>query len=269
MMWIDMTPHDVVSICVALVAFGVGISSLEVLASWRHYRRGGVLDCSMLEIDSWVLRHFPRVLFTAPCVYITATLRFLAVCPLMFPLALSPIRAACALLALVGLGIQTAFSRSGTDGADQMAKMVLAAGAGVYLLPSSRAIAEWGIAFIVAQASLAYLVSGTIKFISPNWRSGQALAAIMCTRLFGRARVGRWLTTHRKFSAAVSWAVMIWECLFPLVILAPPRIMALMLAVGVLFHVTGAFVMGLNTFFWSFVGTYPAIVFANVAINRS
>jgi hypothetical protein len=186
---------------------------------------------------------------------------------LIIPGVSSAMRVTCALLTLFGLGVQTAFSRSGNDGADQMAKIVLGGAAAGFLLPQSPDVAEMAVLFVAAQAGLAYGVSGVMKISSPEWRSGHALAEVMSTRLFGCDALGRWLTTHRGWSVAASWILMSWECLFPLSLAGRPWMMAVMLAVGVLFHALSAFLMGLNTFFWSFVGTYPSLMVINYTLN--
>ena len=38
-------------------------------------------------------------------------------------------------------------------------------------------------------------------------------------------------------------------------------LLILFLAWGVVFHIANAFTMGLNTFFWSFLATYPALLY--------
>ena len=55
--------------------------------------------------------------------------------------------------------------------------------------------------------------------------------------------------------------IVVTEALFPLVLLVPHSIGLYFLVGGALFHASCAFVMGLNSFFWAFVATYPAIYF--------
>jgi uncharacterized membrane protein (DUF485 family) len=68
------------------------------------------------------------------------------------------------------------------------------------------------------------------------------------------------LSEHSALARAATLAVLAWECAFPLVLVLPAPFAYVMLALGVLFHVTNAVVMGLNTFVWSFVATYPAVI---------
>jgi hypothetical protein len=53
--------------------------------------------------------------------------------------------------------------------------------------------------------------------------------------------------------------VVIFECGFPLVLVGCTPVTAILLTIGVIFHVTVSIVMRLNTFLWAFVAVYPAI----------
>jgi hypothetical protein len=54
---------------------------------------------------------------------------------------------------------------------------------------------------------------------------------------------------------------MVFECALPLLVFAGVRPCLLFIAAGMLFHFSTAIFMGLNDFFWSFVATYPALLF--------
>jgi hypothetical protein len=50
-----------------------------------------------------------------------------------------------------------------------------------------------------------------------------------------------------------------WEIAFPLALVAPGPILVLLLAIGVLFHLACAVLMGLNRFILAFCGCYPSV----------
>jgi hypothetical protein len=66
-----------------------------------------------------------------------------------------------------------------------------------------------------------------------------------------------------------AWSVIIVECAFPLVVIAPFPLMVVLLSLGMLFHLLCAVIMGLNSFLWAFVATYPALVFANHCVRSA
>jgi hypothetical protein len=114
--------------------------------------------------------------------------------------------------------------------------------------------------FLAFQACLAYGTAGWCKIRVLGWRDGTYLSAILTTRIYGTPALGRYLGAHPPFARAATLGVVAWECAFPLVLVLPAPIAYGMLGLGALFHVTNAFLTGLNTFVWAFVGTYPALI---------
>ena len=49
----------------------------------------------------------------------------------------------------------------------------------------------------------------------------------------------------------------------PTLILGGPKVFLVFVAIAVLFHASIAITMGLNIFFWSFVATLPALLWAS------
>jgi hypothetical protein len=75
----------------------------------------------------------------------------------------------------------------GNDGSDQMAT-ILIVGALLMSLGLSQQdnlLTFSGILLVGGQAILAYFASGAAKFISPTWRSGDALSGVMNTQTYG------------------------------------------------------------------------------------
>ena len=76
------------------------------------------------------------------------------------------------------------------------------------------------------------------------------------------------LVERPRLRVVLSWAVILGEVCFPLAVLLPARGVVAVLAVGLAFHLVVAVCMGLNTFVWAFVATYPAVLFAWNALHR-
>jgi hypothetical protein len=150
----------------------------------------------------------------------------------------------------------------GIGGADHMFLVVCGASWLATVVAGDRRAAEAGLWFIAAQACLAYLVAGVTKLASPTWRSGRALHLVAATRSHGCLALRRCLAAAPWLARPACWGVMVWECAFPLVLLAPEPARLAILASGVLMHVALALVMGLNTFVWAFPATYPAVWWA-------
>ena len=151
----------------------------------------------------------------------------------------------------------------GSDGSDQMLVIVLVTmfvGFGPF---SDRFLEVAALAFLCAQACLAYGVAGAAKLLSRSWRSGSALALILDTSTYGHPRSAALLRRHTGLGRVLTWSVVAAELAFGvgLVLVLPAPWAWVLLAWGLAFHVSTAVLMGLNTFVWAFLATYPALIY--------
>ena len=135
--------------------------------------------------------------------------------------------------------------------------------------PNNEAIKAAIIFFISAQACLAYLTAGLVKLVSAQWRSGQALQGVMATKIYGSQRIHRGLNVWPKSGALICWLVIVFEITFPLALFCGPTIASFYLVAGLVFHTAIAFSMGLNCFVWSFIATYPAVLWVCIRLTNS
>lgn len=159
-------------------------------------------------------------------------------------------------------------SNYGGDGSQQVNLLIAASlwiGFGKWGTPLLGAIS---LLFIAAQACLSYFTSGVAKLVSPLWMSGNALGPILSTASYGSPAGYRLAIWKPKFTASVCITTVFIETLFPVLVLCPIEIFVLFLVWGVVFHLMNAFLMGLNTFFWSFTATYPSLFFLWYLIHQ-
>lgn len=259
-----MTLEESLSLCARLAAFSILISSLELLFNRQILRDDGLLSWSVARLRDQALAAgrgapFWNAVSAYPnIVAINAATALIAASVAVGPRtwSISPIPA----LALYGAAfIGNVRTHYGHDGADQLAGfMVLSIGISGLVPTTLSRIAC--ISFFAFQACLAYGTAGWTKLPLRGWRDGTYLAAILSTRVYGTPPLGRFLASHRPFARAATLAVLAWECTIPLALVLPAPFAYAMLTAGLLFHVTNAVVMGLNTFVWSFVATYPAVL---------
>jgi hypothetical protein len=137
-----------------------------------------------------------------------------------------------------------------------------------YLLSAKNHLPLAGFYFICLQATLSYVTAGIAKAISPAWRSGKALPAVINTATYGNRGFSTLLAKRTEISGILCWAVILFECAFPIALIAPRWLLISLLIMGLGFHISNAVMMGLNVFVWSFLGTYPAIFLVNAHIRR-
>ena len=130
-------------------------------------------------------------------------------------------------------------------------------GAAIGKTETGAAAALW---YVAVHAISSYFVSGAVKLLDPDWRSGRALPIFLDGGVYGPLPPDS-LFRRRPAAIACTWGFILWECAFPLALLAP-EIAAVFCAVALVFHLLVFRFFGLNRFVFAWAATFPAIVYA-------
>ncbi len=117
-----------------------------------------------------------------------------------------------------------------------------------------------GLWYVALQSITSYFVSGWVKLLRREWRTGEALPLFLDTGVYGPLAPDS-LFRRPLVARAVSWAFTVWEGCAPLALL-DLRIAAVFCAVAAVFHFLVFWFFGLNRFFWAWVATFPAVMYA-------
>ena len=248
-----------------LIGASVIVTSAELLVRARQLRPGGLLRLEIMQLRAkWMLgQRFSRHLSSwcsYPTILVPIMLRMIGGVALIFAgTSGSLLSILAALVAVFGVWIYLA-APFGHDGSDQMISVVLIsiALANIHGSDRTQKLCLW---FVASQACLSYASAGYAKLIVPGWRRGDFLPRILKTKTYGCPLVGDFLAAHVTVSRLLSIGIIAFECLFPLVLLAPRDVVVVVLGLGLTFHLIVAATMGLNNFTWSFAATYPAILY--------
>lgn len=172
-------------------------------------------------------------------------------------------------MALISIAFLTIRFPYGQDGADQMMFCLFGAATLSGLATDSVLGQELYLMFVTFQAALAYLTAGVAKMSTTTWRNGTGMMRIMSTKAYGQLALYAQLLRRPYIGKLMAWLVMIWEIAFPVALLQGGKFLILWLIVGVLFHLLNAAIMGLNTFFFAFVATYPACAYVSGLIKQA
>lgn len=255
-----MSPSYVLWLVETLAAASALVASLELLARRHLLADEGLLSWEVSQLRfRWLTHPGWGAILSYRATVVALSLRALASAALLTtvsPPALRPILLLVVAATTSGLALRCPY---GLDGADQMTLTTFAACFLASLFPgeTTALVCLW---FLSLQVVAAYLISGIYKLWSPVWRDGSALPGLLRTRMYGNLSISRWLSRHGPVSRVLCISVVGWECLSPLVLVGP-RSALIYLVLGVGFHASTALVMGLNTFFLSFVALYPALWF--------
>lgn len=173
---------------------------------------------------------------------------------LLFGVALSQTYVALMILALISLH---RFAGPYNGGADRMGLLMLFVLAGCHFTP-----AHWNeliFGYLAIQLVLSYFISGWVKVVNKDWRSGRALRDVFQFSAYPVAENLRMLSDRRRLLFVGSWAVMALELLFPLALISQPTLIAALI-LAACFHLANALLLGLNRFFWTWLAAYPALL---------
>jgi hypothetical protein len=272
-----MRPESVALWCALPLAVAVTIDSLEVIADRRQLRASGFFGFPVLVTGHRVLLsgplaaplgrlfRYPAVL-ALPLVQLAAAGVLVAAATVRAPALLAPAGVA-ALVILTARMLFYVRIHFGLEGADQMILVACTAIAAALLLPDPHARAL-GLYYLAAQLLLGYAAAGSAKAVSPTWRSGRAIPEITSMISFGTPRIGAFLKRHPAAGRLLCWSVIVFECSAALLILAGTPGAVAIIAGGLVFHVSTAAIMGLNTFLWSFASAYPALLYVAYQVDR-
>lgn len=141
-------------------------------------------------------------------------------------------------------------------GADKMTLLITTCLGAAHLLPSWQ---ELAMAYLAVQLVLSYFVSGYVKIVNPEWRSGAALVDVFRFSAYPVSERLRGWAVHPRLLWLMSWSVIGFEVIFPLTLLHPWALWAGM-AVAATFHLANACLFGLNRFFWIWLCAYPSLI---------
>lgn len=143
-------------------------------------------------------------------------------------------------------------------GSDKMAFLALTCLTLAHWLPVT-VWSELALAYLAVQIVLSYWVSGWVKLNNVAWRNGAALRDVFALSAYPQAERFRRFANKPRALRLGSWAVIGFEVLFPLAVVALPLLYAA-LAAAALFHLANAILFGLNRFLWIWISTYPALI---------
>lgn len=118
--------------------------------------------------------------------------------------------------------------------------------------------ARAGLWYVCIQSVTSYFMSGTVKLLRPEWRSGRAMIIFLNAAIYGPLPPRHWLS-QRFWAVIGSWAFILWECAFPLALLSPMHAVGFCV-IASLFHFLVFWFFGLNRFFWAWIASFPAII---------
>lgn len=249
-----------------ILSIGLIIGALEDIFSWSEFKNRNILSWRVFKVSygsfqkkrAFKLIHY---LFDDSLFIYTFFLRLVTAIGMLFISLSHPfllfILLITHLILLSLVGIRNAY---GLDGTFHL-YLILLTGISIGILNGiDSSTSLFCLIFIVSQLILAYFISGITKLISPIWRSGKAIRGIFSTTCYGHPLIYQLTHQKKKLSILISLTVIFFEIFFFTVFL-DIKICYLFICGGVLFHLSNAYFMGLNNFFFAFMAAYPSLIY--------
>jgi hypothetical protein len=260
---------DVVAdIILTMASFTVIIDAVEIIFKRGQYGPGGIYDYAVLGTQRKSMRGgriapILDILFNYPLFIYLIVIQALAAALIVshiFRILSLPITELLVGIVLLIHLLSHFRNQYGLDGSDKM-QVIIFAGLFIFNISPDLLVKQFSIFFICFQVLLAYFTSGFAKLISPIWRSGKAVTAIVNTMTYGNKFLASFLFKYSALSKILCWSIIVFECGFPIFVFTGTQTTIIFMAIGVVFHFFISIFMRLNSFFWTFVSTYPAILF--------
>lgn len=165
---------------------------------------------------------------------------------------------ACAGLFVLGLLILKRFQGPYNGGSDRIGILILCCLTFSYFAPSLQ-WQQYAFGYLALQCVLSYFMSGWVKIVQPEWHNGRALQDVFLFSNYPVAESLRQFAGRPKLLRVMSWAVMIFELVFPLALITQTTLIIALIIAGI-FHLANACLFGLNRFFWIWLAAYPSLL---------
>lgn len=167
-------------------------------------------------------------------------------------------------LSIHSLAILHRFAGPYNGGSDRMGLLVLYCLCLAEMLPGGIG-REAAFGYLAIQVVLSYFVSGQVKIVNPEWRSGRALQDVFDFSAYPVSEALRGLANRPRLLWAMSWGVMVFEVLFPFSLLNSASLIGA-LVLTAMFHLSNACFFGLNRFVWFWIAAYPSILWLQTRV---
>ena len=266
-------PGDALALCTRIAAAGLLLITCQWLWNWRLLRAHDLLSWQLLRTRRGftqkgvvaqvcdALLGFPQ--YVVVLAISAAAAGFLIVRPTqtgLYPYVLTVI---------VGTSLlrHLRLFPYGSTGADRMLFLVFGALWILQLAPTAPLAQHGCLWFLALQTTLSYITAGLCKVVSGDWRRGIGLSRVCQNPLFVTQPVALVLRRHPRLMMGLNCVAMLWQLTFPLFFIIGWPWGGVFLLCGILFHLLNAVILGLNTFVFAWLSTYPALVYCSLQLN--
>lgn len=259
LLWSD--PVSMRTVVSFITCIGLTISSLEWLVPWRKLSPDGLVGAGSFPINA--TQALWRT-FGIRCIFVIRfVLAGLYVLCVIFGSGSSAPGWAMFAAGLISLPLRLRNPIGvfcGMDGAEHLMISICLTLGCTFFLQSNLSI-EAALAFVAVQGLIEYTSAGWVKLRDwRGWVEGMYIRQVFRSSHYGDPFAAELTESHPRVSKFLSIFVLTFEAAMPLTLILPSPGAEILLLAALSFQIATARIMGLNTFFWAFTATYPAIL---------
>lgn len=246
-----------------LMAFSLSVQTVEFIALARHPRARLVWQWSIQSQDfetfPKIIQLFLQYIFSDRPYVGLLWIRFIAAISL--PLHISPIASTTLLISNTLLLVRWRGAFNG--GSDFMTLLCVFA---LFIATTASPIIgqeraqQAALLYVALHAVMSYFISGAVKSLKAEWRTGRALTHFLDQGLYGPL-VSNSLFRDPIVARIASWAFILWEITFPLAVMMN-EVMMVYCGMALIFHLLVFRFFSLNRFVFAWATTFPALLYA-------
>lgn len=254
-------PYWIFYSVISISSIGVILSAFEWLSLRKHFTNSGIFSWEVRSISLHpnLYKSLINFIFKYPNINIIYCIQIIVAVLIFFTTSMPIFLATCcSIIAIISILLNFR-TKEGISGADKMTRLVMITGA-ICFLKATPLIINAGLTFISLQLILAYTTAGWVRLFVQTWRNGTDLGLILRQHTYSNEFIWAFTKNNKFILKVTALFILFFECTFFICILLPSPFFYLYIALGVIFHIGNAIIMGLNTFVWSFLSTYPALI---------
>ena len=247
--------------------------TVELFLLRQTFNAGGIWRWSLIrrdfEASGRIMQFVFDSIFPYPNFLVLLVIRLTAaagliVTALLYPANLPEVMGGPVLILLLStVAVSIRWRGTFNGGSDYMTIIILTGLSLSAVFPGSPAAALGCVYYITFHTCRSYFVSGIVKLNSSKWRDGTALGCFINSGIYGPANPLAAVLRSPPIAIGLSWAVILFEVTFPLAILNPSLCLGY-LVLGLCFHLSNVYLLGLNRFLFAWAAAYPAVFWCSL-----
>lgn len=257
---------NIIRITTFIFSISVIIEAIEIISLKKYYQKISVWDDDLIKLSNVSKSKLLSQLLNFNVFYKLIQLQLILSILIIF----YPNLYFLLYIFIIKLLISIKWNGSFNGGSDSMGLMVcigliISFSNNIFYMSVNLQFA--GIIYIFITLITSYFRAGLSKVKNNGWLSGSELIAFANNTIYKNNNFIIRLINLPIISKILSWTIIIWELVFVISVFNYDLAIIFIL-IGVVFHIMNYYVFGLNRFVFTWLATYPSLIYIVILLNK-